>query len=132
MNAKKLVIPGVFSFLLAGVAKAAPLVPCGGPDDPCKMCDLFVLLDNIFDFVFFDIVPPLAVIVFVIGGVYLFFSRGDPTATGKASRILTTAVIGLVIIYGAFILIGVFFTAIGVAEGEFGTNIKNWFEYPCQ
>lgn len=115
---------------LGGQAKAAPLVPCGGPDDPCKFCDLFVLLDNIFDFIFIDIVPPIAVIAFIIGGIYFFFSRGNPQTVNKATGILTSAVIGLVIIYGAWLLLNVFFMAIGTNEW---TGLEEgWFNYPCE
>lgn len=131
MDIKKLMTAGILNLSLASGARAA-IVPCGGEGDPCKLCDLFVLLDNIIDFVLVDVVPPVAVIAFIIGGVYFFMSRGNPQSVTRANSILTTAVIGLLIVYGAYLVIGIFFSAIGVAEGEFGTNIKNWFEYPCE
>jgi len=129
MDTKKITIAGIINLLLASGAKAAPLVPCGGKDDPCQLCDIFTLLDNIFDFIFIDIVPPIAVIAFLIGGAYLFLSGGNPQSTNKAKGILTAAVIGFIIIYGAWLLVNVFFVAIGTASW---TGLGNWFEYPCQ
>ncbi len=129
MDTKKIISAVTVNLFLAGKAGAAPLVPCGGADDPCQLCDIFTLLNNIFNFIFFDIVPPIAVIAFLIGGVYLFLSGGNPQSMNKAKSILTAAVIGFIIIYGAWLLINVFFTAIGIASW---TGLGNWFEYPCQ
>lgn len=131
MSFKNIATVTISGLFLADKAGAA-IVPCGGEGDPCKFCDLFVLLDNIFDFVLFELVPPIAVIAFIIGGVYFFMSKGNPQSVTRANSILTTAVIGLLIIYGAYLVINLFFSAIGIAEGEFGTNIKNWFNYPCE
>jgi len=130
----KLFLISIIALLPTGVAKAA-LVPCGPgypePDDTCKLCHLFRLLDNIMDFIFVDIIPPIALLAIIAGGVYYFISAGDPAKTTKAKGILTSVVMGLIIIYGAYMLINGFLAAIGIAEGEFGTNIKDWFEYPC-
>lgn len=130
----KIFIISIISLLSAGIAKAA-IVPCGpgfpSPDDKCQFCHLFTLFDNILDFVFIDLIPPIAIFAIVFGGVYFLISTGNPQHIAKAKGIFTSVVIGLVIIYGAWLLINVFFTTIGISEGEFGTNIKNWFEYPC-
>ena len=130
----KLITAGIINLFLALPAKAA-LVPCGPgfppPDDKCQLCHIFTLLDNIFDFVLFSIVPPIALIAVVIAGIYFFTSAGNPQSIGKAKQIFFSVVMGMVIIYGAYLLINGFMATIGIAEGDFGTNIKNWFEYPC-
>ena len=120
----------IISLFLGGVAKAAelPLVPCGGEGDPCKLCDLFVMLDRIFDFIFLDIIPPIAFLAIIAGGVYYFISAGDLARIAKAKSILTSVVIGLIIIYGSWLIINSFFLVIGTAEW---TGLDNWFEYPC-
>jgi len=43
--------------------------------------------------------------------------------------LLTSVAIGLVIIYGAYLIISLFFLVIGVNEW---TGLQNWFEYPCE
>lgn len=116
-------------FLPAAVfAAQLPLVPCGEKGNPCQLCHFFVMLDRILDFVLFHLVPPIAVIMLVIGGITFFLAGGNPQAVGRARGILTAAVIGLVIIYGAWLLVNAFFMLIGVSEW---TGLQNWFEYPC-
>jgi hypothetical protein len=106
----------------------AQLVPCGKQGDPCELCDIFTLFDNILDFIFLKFVPPIAVLAIIIGGVYFFMAGGDPAKLGKAEGILTAVVIGLLIVYGSWLLINEFFVMIGVGEW---TGLQNWFEYPC-
>jgi hypothetical protein len=127
MNYKKLSI--IISAILFGEPANAALVSCGGPGDPCKLCDLFVIIDNIVDFILIDIVPPIAVTAFVIGGVYFFMSRGNPQSVSKAKSVLTAAVIGLLLVYGSFLIVSLFFNAIGVSQW---TGLDGgWFNYPC-
>lgn len=126
---KKIVPLAVGMIFLGNTASAQGIVPCGGSGDPCQLCDIFVMLDRIFDFIFIDIIPPVAVVVFTIGGAYFLLNTGNPQTANKAKAILTTAVLGLVIIYGSWLLVNFFFTAIGVSEW---TGLGNWFEYPCQ
>ena len=124
---KKLLFSIATGLLLSGGANAA-IVPCGEAGNPCKLCHLFVMLDNIFDFVFIKFVPPVAVLALVIGGIYFFASGGNPGNVAKAKGMLTSIVIGLLIIYGAWLLVNTFFLVIGVSEW---TGLTNWFEYPC-
>jgi type IV secretory pathway VirB2 component (pilin) len=125
-----LVLAVLFFSLIPGQVFSVSLVPCGGSgQDPCKLCHLFVLFDNIVKFVLFDIVPPIAILMVVIGGVMFFAAVGDPAKIGKATSLLTAVVIGLVIIYGAWLLINLFFSLIGVAEW---TGLKEgWFKIDC-
>ena len=117
-----------FFSLVPGMAQAQ-LVPCGGEGQPdCEFCHIFKLLDNIIKFVLQDLVPPIAILMFVIAGGMYFMAAEDPSKAGRAKSLLTSIVIGLLIIYGAYLLVGLFFTAIGVASW---TGLENWFIYPC-
>ena len=107
------------------------LVPCGGPNEPpCEFCHLFVMFDRIIDFVLFTLVPPIAVLMLVIGGAMFFFAGADPALLSKARAVLSATVIGLLIIYGSWLLINAFFIAIGVSAW---TGLGTWFELaiPC-
>lgn len=111
------------------------LVPCGpGTADPvCKFCHIFVLFENIVNFFLFEIVPPLAVLMIVIGGIYFFTSAGDPNKVNKGKGILTTVITGLVIIYCAWIFINFFFVFIGLSDfGLSLTGPNKWFQIQCQ
>ena len=56
------------------------IVPCGrvieGTLISCQFCHLFVMLDGIVDFIIFKIVPPLATLMIVIGGVMFMIAYG--------------------------------------------------------
>ena len=57
-----------FLIILPLFTQAAGLVPCGGPGEPvCTFCHLFVLFNNVIKFVMFDLVPPAAVLMLVVG-----------------------------------------------------------------
>jgi len=123
----------------------AGLVPCGLSEDdpeqpgdqtvPCQLCHFFVMIDNWIDRLLFMIVPPLAVLMIAIGGGMYIISQGNPEMLSRAKRLFTAVVIGLLIIYGAFLIIGLFLNFIGLADWT--TQIyHNWweqglFEIPC-
>ena len=106
------------------------LVPCGGEgQDSCKLCHLFVLLDNIIDFVLFTIVPVLAIFMIVIGGFLFLTSSGDPQNIQRGRDILRTTVLGLVLIFVAWLIVNLLFTLIGVADW---TGLQEgWFSIEC-
>jgi len=130
-NLLTLLILVVLFFGLVPALVQAQLVPCGPgtAKENCELCDFFKLFDNIVKFVLRNLVPPIAALMLVIGGVMFFQAAGNPAGVGKAKSLLTSVVIGLLIIYSAYLIISLFFTAIGVAEW---TGLQNWFEYPCQ
>ena len=127
-----LVFSGLFLCFVAGqvLAQSEGLVPCGEPGNPCKLCHFFVMFDRIVDFVLIDIVPPIAALMLVIGGVMFFTAAGDPGKLTKAKSLLTSVVFGLIIVYGAWLIINTFFLTIGVNEWT-GLG-EGWFTYPCQ
>lgn len=121
----------------------AGLVPCGNPQDdpstpgideskPCQFCHFFVLFKNIIDFVLFKIVPPLAILMIVVAGAMYMLAYieaiGNPNWISQAKSLIWAVVIGLIIIYGAWLLVNLFFQIIGV---ESWTNLKNWWQINC-
>ncbi|MBZ9571731.1 TrbC/VirB2 family protein [Patescibacteria group bacterium] len=91
------------------------LVPCGrytndpgtaiDESAPCTLCHLFVLFKRVVDFVTVNIIFPLAVLMFVIGGAMLLIAGGDPGKIGLGRKILKATVIGLVIILAAWLIV---------------------------
>lgn len=119
------------SFLfIANQAFAAGLVPCGGEGQPaCQLCHIFVLLHNVLDFIFFTLTPPIAILMIAIAGAYYMFAGGNPNMLGQAKSILRATAIGLLIIYGAWLFINLFFWAIGAADW---TGLASgWFKIDC-
>ena len=127
-----------FLFLLAFSlmplqAQAVPLVTCGlTPNDPCEFCDIFVMVNGILKFL---LLPPTG-IVFIIatllltaGGVLFFFGGAKPEMLTRAKGIITSVVIGLVVIFTAWILINTIITKTGIVQSP---DILRWYKIDCQ
>lgn len=130
---KKITFIVLFSFLLLYdfSVLGAGLVPCGGPgEDPCTFCDLFKLMQNVINFIIIDIVPPVAILIFVVAGIMFLVSAGDPGLLARSRNIFKTAVLGLAIIYGAWLIVGTILLVIGVAEWT-GLGPHQWFQIKC-
>lgn len=151
-NQKLFLITLVAGFFLLSANKilaACPtgIVPCGGPDCPCTFCDFFKLIHNIINFFLvpcplnsgFAVVPTITVLMLVFGGLYLLISGASPAMFGKAKAIITAAIIGLVIVFIAWIFLNTFLDYIGVAEWTgFRDNpstpdvIEGWWQFQCR
>ncbi len=108
----------------------AGLVPCGGPgQDPCTICHLFLMLNNIVKFIMFTIAPPLAVLMLIVGGAMFFFAGGAPTKIEGAKRIITAVFIGLLIIFCAWVIVNTIFAKTGLIESE---SILHWYDISCE
>jgi len=132
MMTKKIVLAVfVFLFLIIGPAQAddlLPLVQCGGTGQgACSFCDFFAMINRIVQFVITRIVPVLATLMLAIGGVMFFFAGGSPANLAKAKGIITATVMGLVIIFAAFLIVGTILSMIGLADWT-KDIYKNWWQ----
>ena len=120
-------------FLVSGMTYAADLVPCGqgsptmlGADadgnpiqvpDPnwhrCEFSDIFVLILNVYNFILLKIATPFAGLMIVIGGVMLLASGGNPNLASLARRILWGAFLGILLIFGAWLIVHTVLFAVG-------------------
>ena len=119
------------------------LVPCGRScDDPttagideskaCQLCSFFVMIDGWIDGLFFMFVPPLAVLMIAIGGGMYIFSQGSPEMLSRAKKLFTAVAFGLLIVYGAWLIVNTLFMLIGINDfNEFKTLPQNWWKIPC-
>ena len=116
------------------------LVPCGRScDDPntpkcecdsCTLCDFFVMIEKWIDGLLFKIVPALAALMIAIGGGMYIIAAGKPETLAQAKKLLGSVIIGLLIIYGAWLIINTFFMFIGVADW---TGLRQgWWQINCQ
>ncbi len=133
-------VPGLTEAICEG-----PIVPCGGTDQPaCQFCHIFVLVNNIINFVLTCLTPIAAALMLVVGGLMLMLSylseveilpggtKGGPKLLSQARGIITATVVGLVIIFIAWVFLNTLLTYIGVTEwtglhGESG----NWWQINC-
>ena len=102
------------------------LVPCGKTKasegesslvtEPCQLCHIFVMIDGIIDFITQKIVPPIVILMMIIAGIMFFFAGGNPTLLVQAKKLITSVVIGLVIIFSAFLIIQTILNVVGVLD----------------
>ena len=95
------------------VAEAA-LVPCGDgerdadgavkEEDLCKISDLFVLVQNIINWLLLVMIP-LAVLSIGVAGGMLIISGGKEESRSQAKEIFKYAIIGLVLALAAWLIV---------------------------
>lgn len=121
---------GVLFLPLAGFS--AGLVPCGEAGNPCNICHLFELINRVWGWIINFIVTPIAVLMLMIGGFMLVTAAGNPSQVETGKKILTAAVIGVAIIFGAFIMVNTVFKAIGVSDFAISfTGADKWAQFNC-
>ncbi|OGZ20339.1 MAG: hypothetical protein A2654_00265 [Candidatus Nealsonbacteria bacterium RIFCSPHIGHO2_01_FULL_43_31] len=117
----------LFLFLAAAQAQAAGLVPCGGAgEESCSFCDFFKLISNVFNLAI-KIAITIATLMLVIGGGMLLFAGADPGMLTKAKSLIKSTVIGLIVIFTAFMVVGVILNAIGLATWS-ANFYKDWMK----
>ena len=92
---------------------------------PCEFCHLFVMLDGIIDFFMIQILPPVVVLMMVIAGIMFFFAGGNPALMLQAKKLITSVVIGVVIIFSAYLIVGTVLTVAGVQSW---TTLDKWLD----
>jgi hypothetical protein len=124
----------LFSVFLPLAVFAAGLVPdCGfdaqGNALPCGLCDIFRLIKNIFNFIAFQIVPPVGGLMVLVAGVLFLTSAGSEERVKRAKKIFTDLIIGLVIVYASFLIVGTLINIIARQTGDFSP--QNWNTFKC-
>ncbi len=120
-------------------ALKGPIVPCGQkenisrtPEDEtvsCTLCHFFVMAKRIIEFI-------LALIMFLApafaaaGGIIILTSSGKPDQVAWGKRIITYALIGLVIAFAAWTIIGTVLNAL-IGGGQIRGIPWAWYEFGC-
>ncbi len=100
-------------FLFPLLTKAAGLVPCepsvlnGKIVNECGFCQVGSLIKNVADWI--GVVSGfIVVLVIIYAGLRMVYSIGNVSAKTDARRLISTAVIGYVIILGSWMLVDTF------------------------
>ena len=122
---KKIIISlSVFLFLLApALSFAESLVPCdNSKGNPCDFNQLMNLVNTVIHFVLFNMVIPIAAIMFVYAGFLMVTAGGESGARTKAKDTFTNVVIGLIIAVAAFLIIRTILSIVGYEGSWIGFN----------
>lgn len=110
--------------------QARGLVPCGGAgENPCNLCFLFKLLENVMNFLV-NTVGVIATLFLVIGGIVLVISGANKGLYETGKKIITNTIIGTAIVLMAWIGINTILTISGFTRANIGLS-GNWFELQC-
>ena len=92
---------------------SAGLVPCGTIEHPekCNLCHFFQLLQAIINGASVTLLA-LAAIFIVIGGIVILSSAGSPDRMSEGKKMITYSIIGIVVCFGAWIIINTVMSAL--------------------
>lgn len=121
-------------------ALKGPIVPCGqkqdNPNTPdehenvdCTLCHFFVMAKRIIEFIL-ALIMFLAPVFAAAGGIIILTSSGKPDQVAWGKRIITYALIGLVIAFAAWTIIGTVLNALIGGEQIRGIPWA-WYEFGC-
>jgi hypothetical protein len=99
------------------------IVRCAG--DSCTLCELFQTILRVINFCIKILIPLTAALLIAYGGFKMIVSPGNVDAATQAKAIITVAIVGLVIIYGGWVMVDTF-----MQKMSYNANVK-WYNVPC-
>ncbi|MBU2564405.1 pilin [Patescibacteria group bacterium] len=128
----------IFALFLPFSASAfldGPIVHCGtrDPDSKeCTLCDIFIMLKNIIEFLM-ELIIVIAPIFVLAGGVMILTAgvKPDQVATGK--KMITSALVGIVIALASWIVLGTLFNFLAKGPSDSGDGMPwAWNKVKCE
>ncbi|PIS13634.1 MAG: hypothetical protein COT67_00810 [Candidatus Tagabacteria bacterium CG09_land_8_20_14_0_10_41_14] len=108
---------------------AGGLVPCGGKTEPdCDFCQLAKLIDEVINFILFNLALPVSVIALIAAGI-IFLTGGDsPEKIKRGKDIFKYTIIGLVIAFSAWLIVDTILR--GLVTKDYLDSLP-WNEFPA-
>lgn len=102
--------------------------PLSGGEPMCTICDFLSLIDNVVKFI--TVLAPLLVVIFIIWGAFLIITAaGNTSRMVKGRQVIVTAVVGMLIVLGAWLITSTTFLIItGAYEGPLPLP---WYSIRC-
>ncbi len=102
----------------------------GVPKDPSQMslCHIFLVMKNVINFLFFTLLLPTAICLAIYISIMYYFGGDDPGKILKAQKTFKSMLIGIFIMFSAWLFVNLFMQMIGVAD----PGLKDgWFIMKC-
>ncbi len=119
----------VFFTLAPKLTFADGLIPCGGPSDPCTLCDLIVGIHNLVKFGL-DLVTVAAIAGIFFAGVMYMISAGDEKMMTSAKSFLKASVIGFAVVFAGWLIVTTVIWVIGT-RSDMGIGVSSWNNFTC-
>ncbi len=108
------VLPGLLLSSTAFAQQEGILPACGGAGQPaCTICNLFQLIDNLVRIVIVGLVPAIAGLIIAIAGFKFLVNQDNADVMEKSKKIILMVIIGLLLIYGSYAIVGAIFSGMG-------------------
>jgi len=121
----------VSGFIVNDVYAQGGFVPCGNEgQSPCTICDIFVMIQRIINFLSYNIVPVLAAVFIIIGGLMMLMGGAKPDMFQRGKNIFKNTLIALLIIYGAWMITNTIL--LSLTNGDNGVDFRAWNQIDCQ
>jgi hypothetical protein len=82
----------------------------------CQFCHFFVIMNGLVSFILINIIPYLAIFMLVVGGLFFYIGGSTPSYVQKGKDLIKNVIIGLILIYSSYILVGLALAALGVTN----------------
>ena len=109
----KIVGTVVFVFLMPSFVFAKGLVPC---EIDCGFPQLIQLIQNIINFLMFDVAAPLAAVVFAWAGILMLTAAVNPEKIKQATEIFRWVIIGVIVALSGWLIVSMIMGALLNAE----------------
>ena len=105
---KKIAIAAI-TLLSLGCARtaAAQLYACTGQNNACTLCDFFAMMVEVIGITLKIVVPSAIILAVIAAGVMMMLKQEDPDVWARAKKIMLTAIIGGLVVYGGWLLVSV-------------------------
>lgn len=87
----------------------------------CNLCDVINTISGVINRML-AVLAPMGGLALLISGILYMTSGGDQNRLGAAKKAITTSIIGIILILGAWLLVNTIINALGA------TNKGNWFQ----
>lgn len=138
---------GLFPQFVSASSDFAALVPCGfkgslGPLSYCTQCEFFLLIQNVLNFIWWDVTLWVAILAFLYGGFLMMFGGGlteivtlgtggekNVKQISRGKTIITNTLVGIIIVFIAWL--GIDYTIKVISRGAFEARIGPWNTLIC-
>jgi hypothetical protein len=99
----------------------------------CTFCHIFLMANSVIAFVLLKFVPPVTVLMIVIGGVMFFLGGAKPDLIQRGKKLIQGVLIGIFLVYGAYFIVGEALTVLGISKHNSLSQVfqKGIFSIQC-
>lgn len=115
-----------------------PLIPCGIASQgqaECSRCDIFKLIKNVIDFIFFGLAPVAGTMLFVVAGAYILLAGANIGNVETGKKIMWGTAQALLVIGLAWLLANTFIKATFRSDFQSsatgGAVADKWWQFTC-